>query len=232
MSGTRKDETVKSVFAPLSGQTVALDQVPDPVFAGKALGDGIAIIPAEGKVYSPVNGEVNSVAGTKHAYGFTSEDGVDVLVHVGLETVGLDGEGFTVHVTEGDKVKVGDLIAEVDLEFIKGKGLNTITPVVICDGMDGMIMDTCDGKVKAGDAVITLFEENAEAAVEAKNENAEAVKAADTGKAADAKEAKTKKKSGINFDFLQKLGKVLMTVIAVMPAAGLMLSIGDRKSVV
>lgn len=206
-----------SIIAPLTGEIVALEQVPDPVFSEKALGDGIAILPEDGKVYSPVNGVVATVAATKHAYGFQSEDGLDVLVHVGLETVGLNGEGFTVHIKEGDQVKVGDLVAEADLSFLKSKNLNLITPVLICDGMDDKQMQPCSGKVTAGqDAVIKV------AAKEASPAQPQTVsQPSDTPPA-----APEKKKAGINFDFLQKLGKVLMTVIAVMPAAGLMLSIG------
>lgn len=201
------------VCSPLSGQTVPLEQVPDEVFSQKVLGDGLAIIPEEGRIYSPVNGEISSVAETKHAYGFTSDDGLEVLVHFGLETVSLKGEGFTPHVQEGDKVKTGDLVAEVDTEFLKSKGLNLITPVLVCDGADGMEMKTASGAVKRGDAVITLTPEAQEEAPAAPAESAG--KPVDTGK-----------RLGVNFDFLQKLGKVLMTVIAVMPAAGLMLSIG------
>lgn len=199
------------VKAPVSGHIVALDQVPDPVFSGKALGDGVAIVPTDGKIYSPVNGEIATVAATKHAFGFSSEEGLDILVHVGLETVALDGEGFTVHVNEGDKVKAGDLIAEVDLALLKKKEINPITPVLICGGMDEMQMQTASGDVSAGkDAAITLL------AGEAAPENTAGTPA----------EAPKKKGIGINFDLLQKLGKVLMTVIAVMPAAGLMLSVG------
>ncbi len=209
-----------SIIAPLTGEIVALEQVPDPVFSEKALGDGIAILPEDGKVYSPVNGVVATVAATRHAYGFQSEDGLDVLVHVGLETVGLNGEGFTVHISEGDQVKVGDLIAEADLSFLKSKNLNLITPVLICDGMDDKKMQSCSGKVKAGqDAVITVTADETEAQKAPAPQPA--ARPADTQTA-----APEKKKAGINFDFLQKLGKVLMTVIAVMPAAGLMLSVG------
>lgn len=146
-----------SIIAPLTGEIVALEQVPDPVFSEKALGDGIAILPEDGKVYSPVTGVVATVAATKHAYGFQSEDGLDVLVHVGLETVGLNGEGFTVHIKEGDKVKAGDLVAEADLSLLKSKNLNLITPVLICDGMDDKQMQPCSGRVTAAkDAVIVL----------------------------------------------------------------------------
>lgn len=204
--------TKLSVLAPMDGQLVPLDQVPDEVFSQKVLGDGVAIIPSEGKIYSPVNGEISSVAETKHAYGFTSEDGLEVLVHFGLETVGLKGQGFTPHVKEGDKVKAGDLIAEIDMELLKSKEINPITPVLICDGADGKTLETASGAVKKGSAVITLTPEPTSAPAPAEPAKAEPV---DTGK-----------RLGINFDFLQKLGKVLMTVIAVMPAAGLMLSIG------
>ena len=208
------------VCSPLTGQTVPLEQVPDEVFSQKVLGDGLAIIPQEGKIYSPVNGEISSVAETKHAYGFTSEDGLEVLVHFGLETVSLKGEGFTPHVQEGDKVKIGDLVAEVDTEFLKSKGLNLITPVLVCDGADDMTMETASGPVKRGDAVITLTPE-------AREEAPSPAPAESTGKPVD-----TGKRLGVNFDFLQKLGKVLMTVIAVMPAAGLMLSIGKLFQIV
>lgn len=211
-----------SIIAPLTGEIVALEQVPDPVFSEKALGDGIAILPEDGKVYSPVNGVVATVAATKHAYGFQSEDGLDVLVHVGLETVGLNGEGFTVHIKEGDRVKVGDLVAEADLALLKSKNLNLITPVLICDGIDDKQMQPCSGKVRAGqDAVLKITGEAAAASAEKKAEPQPASKPTEPQTA-----APEKKKAGINFDFLQKLGKVLMTVIAVMPAAGLMLSVG------
>lgn len=212
-----------SIIAPLTGEIVPLEQVPDPVFSEKALGDGIAILPEDGKVYSPVNGVIATVAATKHAYGFQSEDGLDVLVHVGLETVGLNGEGFTVHKQEGDQVRVGDLIAEADLSFLKSKNLNLITPVLICDGMDDKQMQPCSGRVRAGqDAAIKVTADAAPAAAE--KQASPAPSAAKPAEPAPA--APEKKKAGINFDFLQKLGKVLMTVIAVMPAAGLMLSIG------
>lgn len=203
-----------SVLAPMNGQAVPLDQVSDEVFSQKVLGDGLAVIPSEGKIFSPVNGEISSIAETKHAYGFTADNGLEVLVHFGLETVALQGQGFTPHVQVGDRVKAGDLVAEVDMEFLKSKQINTITPVLICDGMDDMQIETAAGMVKTGDTVITLTPEHQPAAAP-EPAPAPASVPADSGR-----------KLGINFDFLQKLGKVLMTVIAVMPAAGLMLSIG------
>ena len=216
MNHTTNTGLSKSILAPLSGKAVPLEQVPDAVFSQKILGDGIAILPEDGKIYAPVNGEVASVADTLHAYGFISEDDLEILIHVGLDSVALKGEGFVSHVNVGDMVKAGDLIAEVDLKFLESKNVPTITPVLICDGADDLPMHTASGNVVAGkDSVIILGEE---APV------AEEPITAETP--AEAAKEEPKKKAGINFDFLQKLGKVLMTVIAVMPAAGIMLSVG------
>ena len=218
MSSTMKKHVI---VAPLSGQTIALENVPDPVFSGKALGDGVAIIPEDGKIYSPVNGVLASIAVSKHAFGFASEDGLEVLIHFGLETVALNGEGFTVHKEMGDTVKVGDLIAEVDMDLMEEKKLETITPVLILNGADGLVMNPADGTATAKETeLITLTEAVAEKSV------ADVAPEKETAATADTADKKGKKKLNINFDFLQKLGKVLMTVIAVMPAAGLMLSVG------
>ena len=201
------------ICSPLNGKAVSLDSVPDPVFSDRVLGDGCAVIPSDGKIYSPVNGEISSIAETNHAYGFSSDDGLEVLVHFGLETVALKGNGFTPHVAVGDKVKIGDLVAEVDVELLKSKNINLITPVLVCDGADDLEMQVSDGTVKAGDKLIAFAEEKeAETATEPADQPV--------------KKEEPKKKKGFNFDFLQKLGKVLMTVIAVMPAAGLMISLG------
>jgi len=201
------------ICSPLNGKAVSLDVVPDPVFSDRVLGDGCAVIPSDGKIYSPVNGEISSIAETNHAYGFSSDDGLEVLVHFGLETVALKGNGFTPHVAVGDKVKIGDLVAEVDVELLKSNNINLITPVLVCDGADDLEMQITDGTVKAGDKLIAFAEEKeAEPAAELDEEPV--------------KKEEPKKKKGFNFDFLQKLGKVLMTVIAVMPAAGLMISLG------
>ena len=127
----KKDQNTGKVFATQTGKAVDITEVPDEVFAGKMLGEGIAIIPTEGKVYSPVSGEVVSVAPTLHAYGIRTAEGLEYLVHIGLETVALKGEGFKAAVKQGDQVNTGDLLAEVDLEFIQSKGCKTYTPIVI-----------------------------------------------------------------------------------------------------
>lgn len=198
------------IRSPLDGRITSLDSVPDSVFSERILGDGCAVIPESGKIYSPVNGVVSSVADTAHAYGFLSDDGLQVLVHFGLETVALKGKGFTTHVKEGDSVKIGDLVAEADLSYLAEKGINTITPVLVCDDSDvgdgagGVKISVREGTVRAGDVLMT----------------------ANLGTEKSVVSEKPKKRRGFNFDFLQKLGKVLMTVIAVMPAAGLMISLG------
>lgn len=126
-----KEETV---FAPLSGKMVAIEEVPDPVFSQKMMGDGIAIEPNEGVVVSPVDGEIIQLFHTKHAIGIRSKSGAEILIHIGLETVNMNGEGFEAHVQEGDKVKVGDKLITCDLNLIKEKAASTITPMVITNG--------------------------------------------------------------------------------------------------
>ncbi len=215
------------VTAPLSGKVISITEVPDPVFSGKMMGDGAAILPEDGKIYAPIDGVLTTIAPTQHAFGYTGENGQEVLVHVGLETVGLNGEGFTVHKKAGDKVKAGDLVAEVDLEFLKNKGLNTVTPVVICGGADGAAVEMVGTEVTGGKSpVLELQFEEAAPEEAAKEVTVKEEPKAAEDKKAEKKAKKEKKKFKINFEFLQKFGKVLMVVIAVMPAAGLMISLG------
>lgn len=221
-----KNNSSFSVSAPVSGQIIPLEQVPDEVFSQKVLGDGIAILPSEGKIYSPVDGEVSTVAETLHAYGFTTDDGLEILVHFGLDTVALQGEGFQPHVKAGDKVHIGDLVAEADIELLRSKEINTITPVLICGGAEELKMDTVSGTVQAGQKVITLTKEASSVQDTVSAGSAQTVPASKRSSESAGEDARGKNGKGINFDFLQKLGKVLMTVIAVMPAAGLMLSGG------
>lgn len=199
------------LLSPMTGRVIPLEEIPDKFFSRKLLGDGAAILPEEGALYSPVDGVVSSIAGALHAYGIVTEEGLEVLLHVGIDTVGLEGKGFKVHVRVGDKVKAGDLIAEVDLEYIANEGLSIITPVIVCEGTAGKRMETATGHVRAGKDSLIALEEMKES--EQKNDFPE-------------KPRGNFLKRKVNFDLLQKLGKVLMTVIAVMPAAGLMLSLG------
>ena len=205
------------VTAPFSGTLVPLSEVPDETFASGVLGEGIAIEPSDGLFCSPVDGTVETIAETKHAIGFAADNGLEILVHVGLETVSLNGEGFEILVKEGDRVKAGQPVAKADLALIRERGLKTITSLVVTGGADDMELHCAEGLAAAGKTpVLTLTAKEAQPA--------EAAEAAPAAKEASAE--KPKKKGFINFDFLQKLGKVLMTVIAVMPAAGLMISLG------
>lgn len=204
-------EKLKIIYAPLSGTVLPLEKVPDPVFSEKILGDGCAIVPTDGRIYAPVEGTVTSVTESKHAYGITTEGGESVLIHFGLETVSLGGECFISHVKKGDRVRIGDLIAEADIDKIKDQGLDVITPVILCgDEMIGRIR-AATGKIIHGAVLMEIQQKEASP----KEDHATPNHSPTPGKAQDK-----------HFDFLQRLGKVLMTVIAVMPAAGLMISIG------
>ena len=213
------------ILSPVTGKAVALEQVPDPVFSQKIIGDGMAVIPEDGRILSPVTGEVASVADTFHAFGFRTDDGLELLVHVGLETVALKGECFKVHVKAGDRIQAGELVAEVDLAFLAERQINPITPVLICGGMEGKSMEGKEGFLEAGKDVLMSIAAEASAAETGSQDDAGANSAESTSGATGSGKP-DKKKLAINFDFLQKLGKVLMVVIAVMPAAGLMISLG------
>lgn len=125
------------IYAPVNGAIVPLEEVPDPVFSEKMMGEGIAVNPSEGNIHSPVSGTVILTAATKHAVGIRAKDGTEILIHVGLETVALNGKGFTLAVNEGDKVTVGQLLMEVDWEYIKAHAKSIITPIVITNSQDG-----------------------------------------------------------------------------------------------
>ncbi|MGG1913958.1 beta-glucoside-specific PTS transporter subunit IIABC [Priestia megaterium] len=125
------NENEETISAPFSGKVIPLSSVPDEVFSSGAMGEGLAIDPSDNKLYAPFDGTVVMVAPTKHAIGLRSEYGVELLVHIGLDTVTLDGKPFTLHVEDGVKFKKGDLLIEFDKEFIETQGLQTITPVII-----------------------------------------------------------------------------------------------------
>ena len=145
---------LEGIYAPIAGKAVAITEVPDPTFAEGMLGNGIAIEPTDGKVYAPCDATVDMMFDTGHAVSMTTESGIEILVHVGLETVGLEGKPFTVHVQNGDKVKKGQLLIEADLEAIKAAGLPTITPVLICNTDDYPTFKTYVGKDVTNDDVV------------------------------------------------------------------------------
>lgn len=125
------------IYAPLNGDIIPLEEVPDPVFNQKMMGEGIAIIPSDGKLVSPVNGKVVQIPDTKHAIGLIADDSTEILIHVGLETVALNGKGFNVKVKAGDEVKTGDVLMDFDLAYIQEHASSTVTPIIITNNNDG-----------------------------------------------------------------------------------------------
>ena len=143
--------------APVEGKAVAISEVSDPTFGQEILGKGMAIIPTVGKVVAPIDGTIGMVFDTKHAISMTSKSGIEILIHVGLDTVTLNGEPFIAHVEAGQNVKAGDLMLEFDIEAIKAAGLETITPVVICNTDDYKdVVANVDKDVKTLDEVLTI----------------------------------------------------------------------------
>ena len=143
--------------APVQGKAVVISEVSDPTFGQEILGKGIAIIPSVGKVVAPIDGIVEMVFDTKHAISMSSDSGIQILIHVGLDTVSLKGEPFTAHVEAGQKVKAGDLMLEFDIDAIKAAGLEIITPIVICNSDDYKEITAHAGKdVATGDEILTL----------------------------------------------------------------------------
>lgn len=151
----KKEEKKVSIANPVNGKIVKLEEVPDPVFAEKMVGDGFAIIPEDGEVHAPVSGEVTLQPEGFHAIGIKTEEGLEVLVHFGLETVELKGEGFTPHVKVGDKVNKGDKVLSVDIEKIKDKVPSIITPCIVAN-LEENILSEINFDAKCGEEVQTV----------------------------------------------------------------------------
>ncbi|MEH7009288.1 PTS glucose transporter subunit IIA [Neobacillus niacini] len=137
------------IVAPVNGAIIPLEEVPDPVFSQKMMGEGIAVMPTAGNIHSPVNGTVILIAATEHAIGIRADDGTEILIHVGLETVALNGNGFTVAVHVDDKISVGQLLIEVDWEYIQTHAKSTITPIVITNSHEEKRQFTLTEEVSA-----------------------------------------------------------------------------------
>lgn len=145
-----------SLAAPVKGECIPVSEVADPTFAEEILGKGIAIKPSEGKIYAPADGVVSTVFPTGHAVGVTTPDGVEILIHVGLDTVKLKGQFFRTKVEENQKVSKGDLLLEADIKEIAGAGYDTVTPVIICNSAEFAEVN-CKARreVNVGEEVIT-----------------------------------------------------------------------------
>ena len=152
----KKDKGIE-IGSPVKGKAVPISQVSDPTFGEEILGKGVAIQPEEGKIYAPADGTIEMLFDTKHAVSMTTTEGVELLVHIGLDTVALKGEHFTAHKGNGDAVKKGDLLISVDLEAVKAAGYDVITPMVVCNTPDYQTVETVtDTEVNPGDTVLIL----------------------------------------------------------------------------
>lgn len=144
------------IYAPVTGVILTLDQVPDPVFSQKMMGEGIAIMPMNGNIHAPIDGTITLISETKHAIGLLSNDGTEVLIHIGLETVSLKGQGFTVTVNTGDRVSVGQLLIEVDWEYIREHAKSIITPIVITNSAEKNVHHERTKECLIGETVIMV----------------------------------------------------------------------------
>lgn len=130
----KKAPAAEQVYRPVAGEVITLDDVPDPVFAGRSIGDGFAVLPTDGVFRAPVDGELALLAETLHAFAVRTDAGAEVLVHIGVDTVTLKGEGFTALATMGDRVRVGDPVIQVDLASVADKVPSMATPVIVTNG--------------------------------------------------------------------------------------------------
>ncbi|WP_144780705.1 glucose-specific PTS transporter subunit IIBC [Macrococcoides caseolyticum] len=144
------------VYAPITGEVVDLSQVPDQVFSQKLMGDGVAIIPSIGEVVAPFDGVVKMDFPTKHAIGLEDENGLEVLIHFGLETVGLKGNGFEMLVAPGDKITKGQSLLKVDLDYIRANADSDITPIIFTNLNNQMIHDVNYGKIQSGERLLSV----------------------------------------------------------------------------
>ena len=154
VSAALQDETI---ISPIVGQAVALSDVDDPIFSSGAMGRGIAIKPSEGVVYAPADAEVTIAFATGHAYGLKTSNGAEILIHVGIDTVSMNGEGFNQKVAQGDKVKAGDVLGTFEAEKIAAAGLDDTTMVIVTNTADyASVTPVAEGAVAKGDAVIEV----------------------------------------------------------------------------
>jgi len=154
--GKRKDKEFE-VLSPMSGRAIRLETVQDEAFAEKMLGDGAAVVPENGMIFSPVSGVVADITDTKHAFCITTHDGVDILLHVGINTVNLKGEGFCVLVKSGDTVAAGDKLAEVNLDLLTKHGMPFDTPVLLTEPEHFEITRFGTGNLRGGSDVLFAY---------------------------------------------------------------------------
>ena len=144
------------IASPLSGRIIPLSETPDPVFNSGAFGQGIAIEPTDGSIYAPVKSTIQALMPTNHAIGLITENGTEILIHIGMDTVQLEGKGFTVHVKQGDVVEAGQKLIDFDIDYIKSQNLPLITPVVVTNEFED-VFTTEEKEVQHGDYLMTVL---------------------------------------------------------------------------
>lgn len=147
-----KKKVVSEIFSPVNGEVITIEQVSDPVFSSKTMGDGFAVLPKDGSIYSPIKGKVVSVFPTKHAIGLINDEGIEVLIHIGIDTVSLNGQGFVILVNEGDSVTSDTQLAKVDFDYLKQEQKETTT-MVIFTNLDNKELEVKTGIADAKSAV-------------------------------------------------------------------------------
>lgn len=152
----KQKKAIQELVSPLNGRVMPITDVPDPVFSGKMMGDGFAINPTDGQVVSPVKGEVVTVFPTKHAIGLCTDSGIELLIHFGMDTVNLKGEGITVFVEEGQRVEAGMPLMAVVIEEIVDKVPSLITPVVVLESHGKAFKLLTEGDVVSGEKVAVI----------------------------------------------------------------------------
>ena len=151
-------KTEKTLLAVCDGEAIELSYVPDEVFAEKMLGEGFAIIPSGQNFFAPADGEIVNISDTLHAYSIKTDGGLEVLLHIGIDTVELRGEGFTPRVRVGERVRAGDVVAVADTVFIEKKGFSTVTPVVVTNPDELLSFDLRLGRVIGGESTVMNYE--------------------------------------------------------------------------
>jgi len=163
-SGSDTTTGTLTLVSPLAGEVIPLSSVDDAVFSGGILGEGVAIRPTDGKVLAPISGEVTALLDSKHAVGILGDNGVEILVHVGIDTVQLEGAPFVAHVAIGDRVEAGQLLVEADLAAITAAGYDTTTPVLVVNSADYSVTIHASGTVKTGDTLVSVTQKEKELA--------------------------------------------------------------------
>lgn len=159
--GGKEETGVERIASPLAGTVVPIEEVKDATFAQKLLGDGLAIVPAEGRLYAPADGIVQGLQKKSgHALCLTTPSGVELLLHIGRDTVKMEGRGFVVHCEEGGQVKAGDLLIEFDIEAIKAEGYDTVTPIIVLNTDEYEIEKAAAGPIAKGETLYALIKKS------------------------------------------------------------------------